>query len=84
MKKSEAKTSSRAKKPTKAVRLVKESTATKVTAMRSRKVATKKIEPTDEEISMKAYEFYNQRISRGEYGTPTDDWHRAAEALRKF
>jgi hypothetical protein len=94
MKKTEVKTSGKAKKTTKAAETVKSTGATKatavkssketkVTAVKSRKVKAVKPEPTIEEISMKAYEIYNQRISRGETGTQTDDWHKAVELLTK-
>jgi hypothetical protein len=83
MKKTEVKTSGKAKKTTKAVKAVKSTGATKDTAVKSRKVKAVKQEPTIEEISMKAYEIYNQRISRGEKGTQTDDWHKAVELLTK-
>jgi hypothetical protein len=83
MKKTEAKTSGKEKKTTKAVKAVKSTGATKGTAVKSRKVKVVKPEPTIEEISMKAYEIYNQRISRGEKGTQTDDWHKAVELLKK-
>jgi hypothetical protein len=83
MKKTEVKTIGKAKKTTKAVKAVKSTGATKDTAVKSRKVKVVKPEPTIEEISMKAYEIYNQRISRGEKGTQTDDWHKAVELLKK-
>jgi hypothetical protein len=82
MKKAEAKTT-KAKKTTGAVKKVKSSTATKGTTVRRTKAEVRKVEPTDEEISRKAYELYNQRISRGEYGTPAEDWHKAVELLKK-
>ncbi len=94
MKKAEAKTGSKVKKTTSAVKAVKSSKETRGTAVRttrkttatavkSRKVKAVKPEPTIEEISMKAYEIYNQRISRGEKGSQTDDWHKAVELLKK-
>jgi hypothetical protein len=83
MKKAEAKTGSKVKTPTKAVKSVKSSKETKGTAVRSRKVKAVKPEPTIEEISRKAFEIYNQRISRGETGTQADDWHKAVELLMK-
>ena len=83
MKKTEVKTSGKAKKTTKAAKTVKSTVATKGTAVRTRKAKVVKPEPTIEEISMKAYEIYNQRISRGEKGTQTDDWHKAVELLKK-
>jgi len=45
--------------------------------------ATLAYEPTEDEIRAKAQEIYNERISRGEYGNPDDDWHKAVNALRK-
>ena len=83
MKKAEAKTGNTVKSTTRAVKTVKSSKETKGTSGKSRKVNAVKPEPTIEEISMKAYEIYNQRISRGEIGTQTDDWHRAVELLMK-
>jgi hypothetical protein len=83
VKKTEAKTVEKAKKTTKAAKTVKGTSAAKGTAVKSRKVKGVKPEPTIEEISMKAYEIYNQRISRGEEGTQTDDWHKAVELLKK-
>jgi len=82
-KKAEVKTSGKAKKTTKAVKTVKSAGAAGVTAVKTRKAKVLKQEPTIEEISMKAYEIYNQRISRGEEGTQTDDWHKAVELLNK-
>lgn len=83
MKKAEVKTSGKGKKTTKAVKAVKSAGTTKDTVVKSRKVKDVKPEPTIEEISMKAYEIYNQRISRGEKGSQTDDWHKAVELLKK-
>ncbi|MDY0098114.1 MAG: hypothetical protein RBR81_02835 [Bacteroidales bacterium] len=83
MKKSVAKTSNKAKKTTATVKPVRSSKGTKGTAARSRKVTTGKAEPSEIEISRKAYEIYNERIRRGENGTPADDWHKATEILRK-
>ncbi len=39
--------------------------------------------PGEDEISRKAYELYQARISRGESGSPADDWHNAVESLKK-
>jgi hypothetical protein len=83
MKKTEVKTGGKAKKVTKTVKAVKSTAAAKVTEVKTRKVKAAKPEPTIEEISAKAYEIYNQRISRGEKGTQTDDWHKAVELLKK-
>ena len=87
MKKSEAKPGS---KPKKATRETKEVKSRKVVSRKSatgekkvsRKVAIAKTLPGEEEISRKAYEIYKERITRGENGNPTDDWHKAAEILR--
>jgi len=83
MKKAEAKTGSKVKTTTSAAKTVKSSNETKGSAVKSRKVKAVKPEPTIEEITRKAYEIYNQRISRGETGSQTDDWHKAVEFLKK-
>ncbi len=83
MKKSVAKSSSKSKKTTSTVKLERSSKGTKDIAARSRKITTGKAEPSEAEISKKAYEIYNERIRRGENGTPTDDWNKAIEILRK-
>jgi len=49
---------------------------------KTRKPSASKPMPTVEEIRIKAYEIYNQRINRGIYGTESDDWT-AAESLLK-
>jgi len=82
-KKAEVKASGEAKKTTKTVKTVKSAGTTKATAVRTRKAKVVKQEPTIEEITMKAYEIYNQRISRGEAGSQADDWHKAVELLNK-
>jgi hypothetical protein len=38
--------------------------------------------PSEEEIREKAREIYYERISRGEHGTPEDDWREAEELLK--
>jgi len=83
MKKSVAKSSSKSKKTTSTVKLERSSKGTKDIAARSRKITTGKPETSEAEISKKAYEIYNERIRRGENGTPTDDWNKAIEILRK-
>lgn len=83
MKKAEAKTGSKVRTTTRAAKTVMSSKETKGTAVKSRKAKAVKPELTIEEISRKAYEIYNQRISRGETGTQTDDWHKAVELLNK-
>jgi hypothetical protein len=62
----------------------------KAAASKSSRTATtgtvkrvKKPEPTEEEIRAKAQEIYNERVSRGEWGSPEDDWHKAVEAIKK-
>lgn len=83
MKKAEAKTGSKVKTTTRGAKTLKSSKEIKGTAVKSSKAKAVKPEPTIEEISRKAYEVYNQRISRGETGTQTDDWHKAVELLKK-
>jgi hypothetical protein len=48
----------------------------------TKKVTTRKTQPTEEEIRMKAEEIYHERIARGEYGTAEDDWHKAETLLK--
>jgi len=50
--------------------------------VKSRKTAASKYVPTEDEIRDKAREIYFERISRGEHGTPEDDWREAEELLR--
>lgn len=52
-------------------------------AVRSRKATAVKHVPTEEEIRVRATEIYNERVSRGEFGSPEDDWFRAVESLKK-
>ena len=51
--------------------------------IRSGKVAAVKPGPTEEEIRARAKEIYNERVSRGEFGSPEDDWFKAVESLKK-
>ncbi len=51
--------------------------------VRTRKVASVKTGPTEEEIRARAEEIYNERVSRGEFGSPEDDWFKAVESLKK-
>ena len=69
MKTTKTKTVSKPKKTTASVKTIK-------------KVTTAKSVPSEEEIREKAREIYYERISRGEHGTPEDDW-REAEGLLK-
>ncbi len=55
----------------------------KAKAVRTKKVASVKPGPTEEEIRAKATEIYNERVSRGEFGSPEEDWFRAIESLKK-
>ncbi len=71
MKTSKTKATSKPKKTSDAVKEVK-----------IRKVATRKSEPTEDEIRKKAEEIYHQRIARGEHGTALDDWNKAKELLK--
>jgi hypothetical protein len=50
--------------------------------VRVKKVSSSKPVPTEEEIRKKAEEIYHDRIARGEYGTPEDDWHKAEKILK--
>jgi len=49
---------------------------------KKKQVTTGKYVPTEEEIREKAKEIYYERISRGEHGTPEDDWREAEELLK--
>jgi hypothetical protein len=68
--KSKAKTTAKAKKPA----------APKVAATKRAKSA--KSTPSEDEIRLKAREIYNDRLSRGEHGTPEEDWLKAEELLK--
>jgi hypothetical protein len=48
---------------------------------KKKKVAPVKNIPGEEEIRQKAREIYFERISRGEHGTPEDDWREAEQLL---
>jgi hypothetical protein len=48
----------------------------------SKKDATIKSGPSEEEIREKAKEIYQQRIDRGENGTELNDWLKAEELLK--
>lgn len=58
--------------------------AVKVAAKTSRtgKATVVKREPTEEEIRARAREIYNERVGRGEFGSPEDDWFRAVASLK--
>ena len=51
-------------------------------AEKSKKAATGKSTPTEEQIRKKAEEIYHQRIIRGENGTAVDDWKKAEKLLK--
>ncbi len=51
-------------------------------AVNSKKVTTSKSGQSEEEISKRAYEIYQQRIARGENGTAENDWLEAEQLLR--
>jgi len=51
-------------------------------AEKSKKAATGKSAPTEEQIRKKAEEIYHQRIKRGEHGTAVDDWKKAEKLLK--
>jgi len=71
MKTTKAKTTSTAKKSPAAVKTSK-----------TKKQTVSKTKPTEEEIRMKAQELYDQRMSSGEHGTASDDWHKAEKLLK--
>ena len=85
MKKSVVKPAARSKKTTGKAKSIETTKASgrKTTVGRKpgRKAAAQL--PGEDEISRKAYEIYQNRISRGETGTPADDWHKAVESLKK-
>lgn len=56
-------------------------TAVASTTTKSTRVKSARIMPSEEEIRMKAQEIYNKRISRGQHGTPEDDWLNAERLL---
>jgi hypothetical protein len=68
--KSKAKTTSKSKKP-----------AATSNAGKTRKVTAVKSLPGENDIRLKAQEIYNERIFRGEPGTPEQDWLKAEELL---
>ena len=89
MKTSKTKTPGRPKKPSKVTKAEAPSKAgktkkvTKVSKpVKSKKVASGKSLPTEEEIRTKAKEIYLQRIERGENGNAIDDWRKAEELLK--
>jgi hypothetical protein len=69
--KSKAKTTVKAKKSTASPK-----------AVPSKKAKITKSIPGEEEIRLKAQEIYNDRISRGEQGTPEEDWLTAERLLK--
>jgi hypothetical protein len=50
-------------------------------AVKSKRVAAVKSQPSEDDIRAKAKEIYNERIARGEHGTAEDDWHKAVKLL---
>ena len=70
-------------KTTKAKAIVKPKKTTDAgKALKSKKVASGKYVPSEEEIREKAREIYYERIARSEHGTPEADWREAEELLR--
>jgi|WetSurSiteA1Bulk_404760.scaffolds.fasta_scaffold46670_2 hypothetical protein len=69
--KSKAKTPAKAKKPAAAK------------AVTTKKASAAKSTITYDDIRAKAQEIYNERISRGEHGTPEEDWLKAEKQLKK-
>jgi hypothetical protein len=52
-------------------------------ASKTKKIAATGTTPGESEIRLKAQEIYIDRISRGEPGTPEDDWLRAERLLKE-
>jgi hypothetical protein len=69
--KAKAKTAVKAKKPAEAK------------AVTTKKASTAKSKISEADIRAKAQEIYNDRISRGEHGTPEEDWLKAEKQLKK-
>jgi hypothetical protein len=69
--KSKAKTTVKAKKPASAK------------AGTTEKARISKSILTDDNIRAKAQEIYNNRISKGESGTPEEDWLKAEQQLKR-
>jgi len=63
---------------------VKKAAAKKKAAVTTKRKAAKpqRQEPSDREISAKAYEIYLDRENAGEAGDPLDDWEKARQILR--
>jgi len=77
------KSAGRPKKAATAAKTVKTAKSVPAKGVRSVKVAAVKPGPTEEEIRARAKEIYNERVSRGEFGSPEDDWFKAVESLKK-
>jgi hypothetical protein len=77
MKTTKAKTTSKPKKTTKTGKAVKKKEVTT-----RKRVSAVAYVPTEDEIRQKANEVYYQRITRGEGGSPLDDWNKAIELLK--
>ena len=50
---------------------------------KTRKVSSAKSLPREDEIRQKAQEIYDERIFRGEHGTPESDWLEAERLLKR-
>jgi hypothetical protein len=50
--------------------------------LKKKSVSRAKYVPSEDEIREKAREIYYERMSRGEHGTPEDDWREAEELLK--
>ncbi len=86
MKKSEVKPVSKSKKPTARAKSAADSAAATGRTINPEKkpagrTSAKKQQPGTDEISRKAYEIYQARVSRGETGTASDDWYKAVRLL---
>jgi hypothetical protein len=71
MEKSKSKTTVKAKKP-----------AASAKSGTTRKAKTAKSILNEDDIRAKAQEIYNDRVSRGEHGTPEEDWLKAEQQLK--
>ena len=68
-------------KPNTTVKAKKSASSPKAVTTRKTKIA--KSMPNEDEIRAKAEEIYFDRISKGEHGTPEEDWLRAEALLKR-
>ena len=84
MKKSEVKPAARSKKTAGKAKSVESTKGPGRKTTIGRKPGRKAVGqiPGEDELNRKAYEIYQDRVRRGEKGTPADDWHKAIESLK--